>query len=163
MSLRDDYERWLKESGTPYVEVDEAKRALFASAKIESFDFVVYSAEGPNLLVTCEPLVDPGIRARMTRWQDCFGAGFVAVEVRACAGRFVYDTLDGQVIDFGQPSRVYEFEATAEPPLTVAEVEADEWIEEPPDLSSLAHCEPFAGRGRRKKAADCRGQGPLFE
>ena len=35
----------------PYVAVDEAKRALFSTAKLKSFDFVVYSKTGPNLLV----------------------------------------------------------------------------------------------------------------
>ena len=45
------FEGYLRHRGMPYVAVDEAKRALFATAKLKSFDFVVYSKTGPNLLV----------------------------------------------------------------------------------------------------------------
>ena len=45
------FEAMLRERGTPYVAVDEAKRALFADAKLKSFDFFVHSKGGPNLLV----------------------------------------------------------------------------------------------------------------
>jgi hypothetical protein len=45
------FEAFLRDRGIPYVAVDEAKKALFANAKLKSFDFVVYSKNGPNLLV----------------------------------------------------------------------------------------------------------------
>ena len=45
------FEAFLRQKGVPYVAVDEAKKALFANAKLKSFDFVVYSKNGPNLLV----------------------------------------------------------------------------------------------------------------
>ena len=45
------FEAMLRARGIPYVPIDEAKRALFSSAKLKSFDFVVYSKTGPNLLV----------------------------------------------------------------------------------------------------------------
>ena len=45
------FEAFLRDRGIPCVAVDEAKRALFASSKLKSFDFVVYSKGGPNLLV----------------------------------------------------------------------------------------------------------------
>src|SRR3954454_19900093 len=45
------FEGYLRDKGIPYVAVDEAKKALFANAKLKSFDFVVYSKTGPNLLV----------------------------------------------------------------------------------------------------------------
>jgi hypothetical protein len=45
------FEAFLRDKGIPCVVVDEAKRALFANAKLKSFDFVVYSKSGPNLLV----------------------------------------------------------------------------------------------------------------
>ena len=45
------FEAFLRDKGIPYVAVDEAKKALFANAKLKSFDFVVYSKNGPNLLV----------------------------------------------------------------------------------------------------------------
>src|SRR5213082_2999144 len=45
------FEAFRREKGIPCVAVDEAKRALFANAKLKSFDFVVYSKNGPNLLI----------------------------------------------------------------------------------------------------------------
>src|SRR6185437_9420167 len=45
------FEAFLRDKGIPCVAVDEAKRALFANAKLKSFDFVVYSKNGPNLLI----------------------------------------------------------------------------------------------------------------
>lgn len=44
------FEEYLRSRGVPYVAVDEAKRALFSTAKLKSFDFVVYSKKR-NLLV----------------------------------------------------------------------------------------------------------------
>jgi hypothetical protein len=83
----------LRERGVPYVAVDEAKRALFANARLKSFDFVVYSKKGPNLLI------DVKGRSRRNRseragfetwatehdvndlmeWEQVFGEGFKAV------------------------------------------------------------------------------------
>src|SRR4051812_49825104 len=45
------FEAFLRDRKIPCVVVDEAKRTLFANAKLKSFDFVVYSKNGPNLLV----------------------------------------------------------------------------------------------------------------
>jgi hypothetical protein len=45
------FEDYLRTAGVPYVAVDEAKKAIFAGVQLKSFDFVVYSAAGPNLLV----------------------------------------------------------------------------------------------------------------
>src|SRR5918999_457877 len=45
------FEAYLRDRAIPYVAVDEAKKALFANAKLKSFDFVVYSKTGPNLLI----------------------------------------------------------------------------------------------------------------
>jgi len=45
------FEDYLRTAGVPYVAVDEAKKALFAGVRLKSFDFVVYSASGANLLV----------------------------------------------------------------------------------------------------------------
>lgn len=87
------FEAFLRDRKTPYVAVDEAKKALFADAKLKSFDFVVYSKGGPNLLVDIK-----GRMARQTKggrtyqtwatekdiedlvqWQGVFGDGFTAV------------------------------------------------------------------------------------
>jgi len=45
------FEDYLRAKGWPYVAVDEAKKAIFAAATIKSFDFLVYSESGANLLV----------------------------------------------------------------------------------------------------------------
>jgi hypothetical protein len=45
------FEAFLRDRGIPYVAVDEAKRALFADAKLKSFDFVAYSRNGTNRLI----------------------------------------------------------------------------------------------------------------
>ena len=45
------FEDYLRSRGWPYVAVDETKRAIFANASIKSFDFLVYSSAGANLLV----------------------------------------------------------------------------------------------------------------
>ena len=44
------FEDYLRCMGLPYVAVDEAKKAIFAGAAVKSFDFLVYSTNGPNLL-----------------------------------------------------------------------------------------------------------------
>jgi hypothetical protein len=87
------FEAFLRDKGIPYVAVDEAKKALFANAKLKSFDFVVYSPNGPNLLIdvkgrqrressakrsfeswTTERDVDD-----LLQWEQVFGEGFRAV------------------------------------------------------------------------------------
>ncbi|HEY0008446.1 MAG TPA: HYExAFE family protein [Tepidisphaeraceae bacterium] len=87
------FEAYLREKKIPYVAVDEAKKALFSDAKLKSFDFVVYSQSGPNLLIDVK-----GRQARQTstrpsfqtwaterdvedlmQWQQVFGNGFQAV------------------------------------------------------------------------------------
>ncbi|HYO08264.1 MAG TPA: HYExAFE family protein [Tepidisphaeraceae bacterium] len=87
------FEAFLRSRGIPYVAVDEAKKALFANAKLKSFDFVVYSKAGPNLLVDVKgrQLRDrtgrKGFETWTTerdvedlmQWEQVFGDGFRAV------------------------------------------------------------------------------------
>ena len=87
------FEGFLRERGIPYVAVDEAKKALFADARLKSFDFVVYNKAGPNLLVDIKGRQLRGKSAGksfqtwateqdvadMLQWQQVFGEGFVAV------------------------------------------------------------------------------------
>ena len=87
------FEAFLRDRGIPYVAVDEAKKALFANAKLKSFDFVVYSKNGPNLLIDVK-----GRSARdssskkslqtwaterdvddLMQWEQVFGEGFKGV------------------------------------------------------------------------------------
>ena len=87
------FEALLRERGIPCVAVDEAKRAVFANAKLKSFDFVVYSTKGVNLLVDVKGRQlrgDTWARAMQTwttkrdvddlaQWEQVFGEGFRAV------------------------------------------------------------------------------------
>jgi hypothetical protein len=96
------FEAYLREHGIPYVAVDEARKALFSTAKLKSFDFVVYSKNGRNLLIDIKgrkhTAVAGGERLRgrsggssyqtwateqdvadLIQWQQVFGEGFTAV------------------------------------------------------------------------------------
>ena len=91
------FEHYLRANGIPYVAVDEAKRALQGkqrggiegSAKLKSFDFVVYSAGGPNLLVDVKGRKHSGRTGKalqnwvtnddvtcLSTWSGIFGDGF---------------------------------------------------------------------------------------
>jgi hypothetical protein len=89
------FEAFLRERRIPYVAVDEAKKALFANAKLKSFDFVVYPQNKPRLLVDVK---GRSLRNRAKRsgfetwtteadvkdllqWEQVFGDGFTAVLV----------------------------------------------------------------------------------
>lgn len=87
------FEAFLRDRAVPYVAVDEAKKALFANAKLKSFDFVVYSKKGPNLLVDVKGRSCRNRNARsgfetwtterdvedLLQWEQVFGDGFEAV------------------------------------------------------------------------------------
>ena len=87
------FEGYLRSRGVPYVAVDEAKKALFANAKLKSFDFVVYSKIGPNLLVDVKGRSCRNRSARsgfetwaterdvsdLLQWEQVFGDGFRGV------------------------------------------------------------------------------------
>jgi len=87
------FEAYLRDRGIPYVPVDEAKRALFANARLKSFDFVVYSKNGPNLLVDVkgrslrDRAAHRGFETWATerdiddlmQWEQVFGDGFKAM------------------------------------------------------------------------------------
>jgi hypothetical protein len=87
------FEAFLRHKGIPYVAVDEAKKALFANAKLKSFDFVVYSKNGPNLLIDVKGRQHRERTGRKTfecwtterdiedlmQWEQVFGEGFKAV------------------------------------------------------------------------------------
>jgi hypothetical protein len=87
------FEAFLRERKAPYVAVDEAKKALFANAKLKSFDFVVYSRGGPNLLVDVKGRQCRNRTGRrgleswatendvrdLLEWEQVFGEGFKAI------------------------------------------------------------------------------------
>jgi hypothetical protein len=45
------FEAFLHSRSIPYVNVHQAKRALFSNSQLKSFDFVVYSKTGKSLLI----------------------------------------------------------------------------------------------------------------
>jgi len=87
------FEAYLRQRGIPYVAVDEAKKAMFANARLKSFDFVVYNQNGSNLLVDIKGRQLRGRRGTtsfqtwateqdvrdLLQWQQVFGEGFKAV------------------------------------------------------------------------------------
>jgi hypothetical protein len=87
------FEAYLRHRGIPYVAVDEAKKALFSNAKLKSFDFVVYSKNGPNLLIdvkgrqmrdgTAKKSFQTWATQRdvedLMQWEQVFGEGFKAI------------------------------------------------------------------------------------
>lgn len=97
------FEDYLRAKGLPYVAVDQTKKAIFASASIKSFDFLVYSESGPNLLVDVKGRKFPdGVTGRkrgasrawenwitrddvegLTQWEKVFGEDFTATLVFA--------------------------------------------------------------------------------
>jgi len=97
------FEDYLRARGWPYVAVDEAKKAIFAGASIKSFDFLVYSTSGPNLLADVKgrkfPDAVTGARRGASKawenwitrqdvqglqeWEKVFGPDFIGVLVFA--------------------------------------------------------------------------------
>lgn len=87
------FEDYLRRRGLPYIAVDEAKKALFAGAKLKSFDFVVYRPTGRNLLVDVKGRICRGETLQnwatrediddLRQWEDIFGTGFQAIFVFA--------------------------------------------------------------------------------
>jgi hypothetical protein len=87
------FEGYLRQRGVPYVAVDEAKKALFSTAKLKSFDFVVYNKTGPNLLVDVKGRQLKSSKSKrgfeswtterdvedLMQWEQVFGEGFKAL------------------------------------------------------------------------------------
>jgi hypothetical protein len=99
------FEDFLRSRGVAYVPVDEQKKAIFAGARIKSFDFLVHAPGGSPWLVDVKGRKFPyygrsGARywenwvtqddlVGLRRWQEAFGQGFAPVIV------FVYWLLAG--------------------------------------------------------------------
>ena len=118
------FEDYLRTAGVPYVAVDEAKKALFAGVQLKSFDFVVYSSSGPNLLADVKGRLYGGRRASrrghlenwatrddlgsLARWEGVFGSGFTGLLVfcyhlacpEAAAGFEVVHLFRGEYFGF---------------------------------------------------------------
>jgi len=93
------FEAYLRARRTPYVSVDEQRRALLEQASLKSMDFIVYSSRHHNLLVDVKgrrfPSGDPDVGHRwenwataddipsLLQWQEVFGQDFRALLVFA--------------------------------------------------------------------------------
>jgi len=93
------FEDYLRSNAVPYVPVDEHRKAVFAGARVKSFDFLVYWAVGPGWIVDVKGRKYPYDTKSSKRywenwvtradfhglesWQAVFGDGFVAVFVFA--------------------------------------------------------------------------------
>ncbi len=112
------FEHYLRSKSIPYVAVDEAKRAISGgrtSTTLKSFDFVVYSEGGANLLVDVKGRKHSGRSSRsldnwvtradvtgLSQWEGIFGQGFEG------AFAFLYwcdrqppDALFHEIFEFG--------------------------------------------------------------
>jgi hypothetical protein len=109
------FERFLRQSRTPYVAVDETRRALLEEASLKSLDFIVYSPRGRNLLVdvkgrqfpsgggaTWENWATEDDVSSMLRWQEVFGDGFRALLV------FAYHVLEPRFLTTFDAASVVE-------------------------------------------------------
>ena len=102
LSLRAHVERLLRDRGIPYVNVDEAKRALFSSAKLRAFHFVAYRKDEPNWLIFAAR-ADRQARENMAEWERVFGDGFTAVLASLATGEptgIRFRSLDGRPLAF---------------------------------------------------------------
>jgi hypothetical protein len=98
-TLRETVERYLRDHSIPYINVDEAKKALFAGAKLRSFHFVVYLKDRKNWLVWAAQLRKES-RVDLKQWEDIFGEGFVAVVAKqARDGALKFKTLAGEKVE----------------------------------------------------------------
>ena len=92
-------EQYLRDKNAPYINVDEAKRALFAGAKLRSFHFVVYQKEIPNWLLWAAQLRKES-RQDLVEWQKIFGDGFIGVVAKqAKDGALKFQTLAGDAVE----------------------------------------------------------------
>ncbi len=93
------FEDYLRSRGTAYLPVNENRKAIFAGARVKSFDFLIYRNPGKTWLVDVKGrkfpytlasgnrywenwVGDEDIRG-LTQWQREFGQGFKSVFVFA--------------------------------------------------------------------------------
>jgi len=91
------FEHFLRTRALPYIAVDQAKRAIFASIDLKSFDFVAYLPGQRNILIDVKGRKAKGGKRRwsfdcwitrsdleaMGAWQEVFGKDFVGAFVFA--------------------------------------------------------------------------------
>lgn len=102
LSLRERIEAELQKRSIPFVDVTEAKRALFGRQRVEvQFHFVVYAPAGDNWLLLVGEAGEAGRRG-MAEWEQIFGDGFKAVIAVERAAGIVYKTPAGEKLDLSE-------------------------------------------------------------
>jgi hypothetical protein len=118
------FEGFLRARRTPYVAVDEQRRALLEKSSLKSMDFIVYSTRNANLLVDVKgrrfPSGDPESGHKwenwatsedvpcLMQWQTVFGQSFRALLVFAY--HVVHESAKGEFDDLFQfRDRTYAF------------------------------------------------------
>ena len=98
-SLCEVVEKYLRDKAVPYISVDEAKKALFAGAKLRSFHFVVYRPTGTNWLLWAAQIRKES-RQDLIEWKKIFGDGFVAVVAKQMKDATLkFRTLAGEAVE----------------------------------------------------------------
>lgn len=129
MGLINEVEKLLRANATPYIAVDEAKKALFAGAKLRSFHFVVYMQTGRNWLVMCGERTKIN-KAEMDQWGGIFGEGFAVVyAVRRAAGITFLDA-QGNAVAVNAVPAVNPFAGDAAPETPAAKEDARDQVEQ---------------------------------
>ena len=93
------FEDYLRSRGLPYIAVDEQRKAIFAGARIKSFDFLIYPPSGEPWLADVKgrkfPYTGAGGKRYwenwvtqddlqgLAEWQHAFGDGFQAMLIFA--------------------------------------------------------------------------------
>lgn len=114
------FEAYLRGRRTPYIAVDETRRALLADASLKSFDFIVYCAGACNLLVDVKGRRFPSAASDargaghcwenwvtrddldgLMKWQEAFGSDFRSLLV------FAYHLVDDRWMS--RHARTWEF------------------------------------------------------
>jgi hypothetical protein len=120
---------------------------------------VVYSAQGPSILATVKPFSRPGMRESMRGWEETFGKGFAAAEVRYRGGRWVYVGLgDAEWEAEGQTASVQQ--ASGKRP---ANVQHEENPPEPPEEAPPAVGGQLMLVETRTQSESRRGDPTLFD
>ena len=118
------FEEFLRHRRTPYIAVDEQRRALLEHSSLKSMDFIVYSRQQLNLLVDVKGRRFPSGDAEwghrwenwatgedlpaLLQWQSVFGQDFRALLVFAY--HVVSETARGEFEDlFDYRQRTYAF------------------------------------------------------
>ena len=75
-------DKYMYEKDWPFVDVDAAKKAIFNATNIKTFDYIVYNASGPNLLMLVVTGRPTSAQVKlMKEWEHLFGEGFLTAFV----------------------------------------------------------------------------------